>query len=274
MPQSPIRLISTDFDGTLLEVEAAPLVPSQLIDKITLLCEQGAVWAINTGRSLDLTLMGLKEGGFPITPEYILANEREIYVARGDGGTTPADWEPLGDWNQRCYRALEEMHHAAGNLIRRACDAFEKSGGGKVVHEHGRPAGVIASTIKGMDAFCETLNFLSGSQPLLGYQRNSIYLRFSHSGYDKGSSLRHLAAHLGIARDQIFAVGDQHNDLPMLEARNAGMLACPLNAIESVRQRVLDHGGYVAESPYGFGVLEALNHFDGTAALERQESAA
>jgi len=51
---------------------------------------------------------------------------------------------------------------------------------------------------------------------------------------DKGSGLRMLSQRLGIRREEIMAVGDQLNDLPML--RYAGLGVAVANAPEMVRQ--------------------------------------
>jgi hydroxymethylpyrimidine pyrophosphatase-like HAD family hydrolase len=49
----PIRLISTDFDGTLFAEFESPPIPAELTDLIARLQAQGAKWVINTGRDLS-----------------------------------------------------------------------------------------------------------------------------------------------------------------------------------------------------------------------------
>ena len=62
-------------------------------------------------------------------------------------------------------------------------------------------------------------------------------------------------------KPEIFAAGDHHNDVSMLDGRFAAMPACPANAIDNVKDAVRSAGGYVAEREYGAGVHEALLHF-------------
>jgi hydroxymethylpyrimidine pyrophosphatase-like HAD family hydrolase len=134
-----------------------------------------------------------------------------------------------------------------------------------IIKELGRPVGFIAKTEKQMETICSEIDLLNNSpESILKYQRNSIYLRFCHKDYHKGSSLQALAKHLGIETDAIFAVGDQHNDLPMLHPSIAGMLACPSNSIPEVVGAVEAGGGYVAAEAFGLGVLEAIEFFTGT----------
>lgn len=75
------------------------------------------------------------------------------------------------------------------------------------------------------------------------------------AGVDKGAGVRALAARLGIPMDQVLAIGDSRNDLPLFAV--AGRVAAPANAHPEVRARSDD----VASEPYGRGVLEILRRF-------------
>ncbi|PYL60195.1 MAG: HAD family phosphatase, partial [Verrucomicrobia bacterium] len=82
-----------------------------------------------------------------------------------------------------------------------------------------------------------------------------------HADYHKGAALGELARLLGVPREHIFASGDHHNDISMLDGRVAAMPSCPANAIPEVRNAVRNAGGYVAQKACGAGVHEALLHF-------------
>ena len=98
-------------------------------------------------------------------------------------------------------------------------------------------------------------------QPKFHYQRNTVYLRFCHADYHKGAALAELSRLLEIPREGIFAAGDHHNDVSMLDGHFAKYPACPANAIPEVKEAVRSAGGYVASKGYGAGVHEALLHF-------------
>jgi len=49
----PIKLISTDFDGTLFAEFENPPIPERLITLIGDLQARGAKWIINTGRDMS-----------------------------------------------------------------------------------------------------------------------------------------------------------------------------------------------------------------------------
>jgi hydroxymethylpyrimidine pyrophosphatase-like HAD family hydrolase len=97
--------------------------------------------------------------------------------------------------------------------------------------------------------------------PELGYQRNSIYLRFTHRDFDKGSALRELTRQLGVGPQFVFAAGDNHNDLSMLRSELAHGLCCPSNAIWEVKDQVRREGGLIANSPGSSGMVEAMQHY-------------
>lgn len=71
-------------------------------------------------------------------------------------------------------------------------------------------------------------------------------------GVDKASGVRALLAELGIAPEEVFAIGDGGNDLPLL--RLAGGSGAPANARPEVRAAV----DRVASQPHTAGVLELL----------------
>jgi len=65
----------------------------------------------------------------------------------------------------------------------------------------------------------------------------------------------------GLGAEQTFAMGDSHNDLEMLDVGVARSIACPMNSVEDVKQHVHGQQGYLSNSSYSVGVVEALGHF-------------
>jgi len=60
------------------------------------------------------------------------------------------------------------------------------------------------------------------------------YMEFNKIGVDKGAGLKHLAEILGIDISETIAVGDNYNDMPMLEV--AGLSVAAENAVEDVKK--------------------------------------
>src|ERR1051326_5037089 len=92
-----IKLLSTDFDGTLVSRVSEPVLDRKCMELIRDLQSIGTLWAINTGRSVDLLESGLTDFEFPIRPDFILTSERDIFRPGSNGDK----WEPFGDGNER-----------------------------------------------------------------------------------------------------------------------------------------------------------------------------
>ena len=92
-------------------------------------------------------------------------------------------------------------------------------------------------------------------------QRNSIYLRFGHKGYQKSSSLAAVAKQFSVPVENRFAIGDSHNDREMLDRSIAGMIACPANSIPEIIAHVQSQGGYLSQLDHSPGVVEAIRHY-------------
>src|SRR5215831_18120644 len=116
--RSPIRLLSIDFDGTLVSHATEPVFNSQCMELIRELQEAGAIWAINTGRSVDLLEKGLAEFALPIRPDFILTTERDVFRPGQNG----EKWEAFGDWNERCARDHAELFSSADSVLAQFVD--------------------------------------------------------------------------------------------------------------------------------------------------------
>jgi hypothetical protein len=252
-----LQLLSTDFDGTLVNHDVKPAVVPDLFRALRELKESGMKWLVNTGRSLWHLDDGLKrEFKFPIEPDFAIVEERDIYSRTRDGG-----WAPLDDWNGRAYRDHTELFHLATPLLAEILAFMEVLEGSEAVYDRGRFVGAVTRTVFDMDRLCIFLDKLGARLPLFSYQRNSIYVRFCHNAYSKGTALGELARQLGVERDHIMATGDHHNDLAMLDGRFAALVACPGNSCEEVKTAVRTAGGFLANGHASEGVVEAMRHF-------------
>lgn len=258
-PQTPRFVLSFDFDGTLHDPASDPPVPVEFFDAIReLRGRHQVVWGINTGRSLEYMIEGFAESCFPFLPDWVVTREREIHLPDGNGG-----WEPHVVWNERCETEIHGLFRHARELLDRLRHEVEQHTGAQWLEMVGEPAGLISRTEEEMEWIVSRITALVGDEPHLAWQRNSIYLRFGHRDFQKGSSLGEVARMHGVPTARCFAMGDSHNDLEMFEPVHAAMTACPANAVEEVRARVLSHGGIITRSVHGDGVLEALMHYFG-----------
>jgi HAD superfamily hydrolase (TIGR01484 family) len=252
-----IKLLSIDFDGTLVSRVSEPVLDAHCMQLIRDLQIGGALFAINTGRSVDLLESGLADFEFPVRPDFILTTEREVFRP-GDNGEK---WQPFGDWNERCARDHAELFSSSESILAEVVDFVNQKTKAQLLYHSQGLEGLRAESEEEMDRIVQFIEGARGKEPKFNYQRNTIYLRFCHADYHKGAALAELARLIDIPRENIFAAGDHHNDISMLDGQVAAMPACPANAIEEVKATVRDASGYVARLQHGAGVHEALQFF-------------
>lgn len=249
----PIDLFCFDFDGTLVDKEHSPSFEPSLARQLTEASNEGAAWVINTGRSLHHTLEGVLGHGIPITPDFIIAREHEIYAR-----TAAGRWSDLGVWNGEARLLHDTFYRHHSRVLGDIRQFVENERLGWWIEEAGDPAGVITHTEEGMARVIEFVHEHTAHWPDLGYQRNTIYLRFTHRSFDKGTALRELSRHLGLAPAQVFAAGDNFNDLPMLRREIAHHLLAPANSLPEVKAQVLAEGGTLSLLPASRAMAEAV----------------
>jgi hydroxymethylpyrimidine pyrophosphatase-like HAD family hydrolase len=250
-----ISLLSTDFDGTLAEgFNAGPCVTS-LASELDAVIAEGALWAVNTGRDLQSALRGLQELQAPVSPHYILTSERHIHRPDQQGG-----WHDYGDWNRICREHHELLFAESGRFFDRISGlADAHQGVGLLRNRVGVTEGLVAESEEILDEVIARLLEMPGRPEDFHYQRSNIYLRFCHRRYDKGSALGELSRLLEMPSAGILSIGDHQNDLSMLLGDVSGMVACPANAHQSVKEAVRNAGGHVSLLEAGAGTAEAIH---------------
>src|SRR6188768_515750 len=135
-----IRLLSTDFDGTLVAHDSDPVFDIRCMQLIQELQDDGAIWAINTGRSVHLLETGLIDFAFPARPDFILTSERDVFRPARNGGR----WEPYGDWNTRVARDHAELFASASAVLAEVLDFVQHKTRARVLYERDSVEGLIA----------------------------------------------------------------------------------------------------------------------------------
>ena len=252
--QQPTFLFCFDFDGTLVDEAPHPAVHPGLNAFLESVHAQEGIWAVNTGRTLFQALDGLAKHSIRPLPDYVMAKERELY-GRGRFNR----WVDLGDWNKRCQKEHKRFLKTHRKFFKRMRHYVESETAARYIDGAEETPGVVATSDEEMARICSFIDEERRGDELLSYQRNSVYLRFSHAAYDKGTVLQELARQLGLGPAQICAAGDNHNDLAMLRPEVAGYRVCPSNAIPEVQALVKSSpGGLIGAGRSSFGVLEAI----------------
>src|ERR1700761_4606690 len=99
----PIKLISTDFDGTIFAEFENPPIPEKLQQIIAGQQSRGVKWVINTGREMASLMESLGRAKISIEPDYLVLVEREIHSHDG------VRYVGLQEWNSQCTRSHEEL---------------------------------------------------------------------------------------------------------------------------------------------------------------------
>lgn len=250
----PDLLLSFDFDGTLHYAANPHPVPPEFFDVIRNLREtRNAVWGINTGRSIPYVVEGLVESSFPFLPDWVIAREREIYFPNSFGR-----FEPYQKWNKRCEEDIHKLFKKADKTLKHIRKEVESQTGAQYIELEGDPAGFISRTEEEMEWIVNHITPLVAEIPDLGWQRNSIYFRFGHKDYQKGTTLSEVAKFFQLDVARTFAMGDSHNDVEMLSKEHSGQAACPANSVDAIRNLIESRNGYIAKASHGYGVVEAL----------------
>ena len=247
-----LKLISTDFDGTIHTDFGDAPVPLALQDKLAALQARGVLWVINTGRDLASLMESIGRARMRVLPDYAVTVEREIH--RHVGG----HYQSVEPWNSRC---LHDHAHVFGDnapeigeLMRSLETRFDAT----FYNDNWSPICAIARSNAQMDAIQAELDAFSREVPELVAVRNDVYVRLSHRDYSKGTALQEIQRLSGLTPAHTLAAGDHLNDLPMLRPEVARWLVTLSNGLPQVKAQVAAHGGFLATKPAGEGVLEAL----------------
>ncbi len=251
-----LRLLSTDFDGTLIAHPSDGRCAPAFGDLLRCHRDSGGLWAVNTGRSLEHAAEGLALFASTVAPDFLLTSEREIFSRNDDGS-----WTPHSEWNDLCTERHDELFQSSASLLRTICGLAENSQDVTIIEEGGRPAGLITSSEKVMETVASFIDRESIAHPDFCYQRNTVYLRFCHRDYHKGAALGEVCRMLQIDRSVVLAAGDHFNDISMLDGRYAAYPCCPSNAIPEVKRTVRAAGGHVGSLPASDGIAEAWKFF-------------
>ena len=239
-PERRVRLVATDLDGTLL-LDGAPLrVSSRVRAALAAVQAQGVVVVLVTARNWRSVqeiaeLAGV--GGLAVcsngavvvdvaTSEIHAAHAMDVAVARAfvDGCREALDavcfgWETAhGAYREAEYHrhatatgAFSDVYTRAVQIVEHIADDHEIT---KLLVRHGSLAPL------------EMLDALAGAAAAAGVTltvSGGHFVEATAEGITKASAVAALCADLGIGADEVVAVGDQPNDLPMLQWAGRGV---------------------------------------------------
>jgi len=254
---SSIRLLATDIDGTLLNPQYQ--ISEGDLTALRQAHAAGIEIVLVTGRRHSFALPIAKQLGFDLW----LISSNGAVTRSLSGETFHRDLMPAETCRQLCH-AMQEFR---GNTVL----TFDKETKGAIVLERLDEIGasirrwieknmefiefvvpieraLVSDPVQSM--FCGTMQRMALALQALdrvGLEGKITVLRTEYpardlsmidvlnAGCSKGHALQRWAAHRGFHRDQVMAVGDNHNDVEMLEF--AGHPVIMGNACEELRTR-------------------------------------
>jgi Cof subfamily protein (haloacid dehalogenase superfamily) len=271
---SPIRLLATDIDGTLLNPQFQ--ISEGDLAALRRAHEAGIEIVLVTGRRHTFALPIAKQLGFDLW----LISSNGAVTRSLSGETFHRDMMPA----ETCRRLCGAMQEFRGNTVL----TFDKETKGAIVLERLDELGpsirrwleknmeyiefvvpienaLVTDPVQAM--FCGTMERMSGALPILEKsgmdglvtilrteypERDLSMIDLLNAGCSKGHALQRWAGYRGYRREEVMAVGDNHNDVEMLEF--AGHPVIMGNACEELRGR----GWRVTRGNHECGVAAAV----------------
>jgi len=252
----PIKLISTDFDGTLFAEFSNPPIPEDLQQLIADWQARGVKWVINTGRDMSGLMEALARSRVSVKPDYLVLVEREIHAHQD---SQYVGWH---DWNDACHRDHEKLFVRVRADLPRLVSWVNSRFNATVYEDAYSPFCLLAGNNADANVIHDYMEDYCSEVPNLKVVRNDVYARFCHAAYNKGTALAEICRRLKIPAEHVLAAGDHLNDLPMLLTQYARYLVAPANAVDVVKVVVRNQNGFVSDLPQGHGIAEGLRFFE------------
>ena len=272
------RLIAIDVDGTLLNRHGE--VPEANLAALREAASRGIHLVVITGRSYPFALpavAGLPDpltvvayngavarvrGGLTLatrhlpraTARRVLARTRAwrsstlVQFDRDGAGQTMVDTLSWDHPNRRgYYRKIQHLVQTVDDL-ESACEADDP-----VQVAFNGPTSAMASLIEalGAEGMTEGASVSVTAYPA----RDFTLVDVNALGATKGGALAHVAAHFGVPQADVFAVGDNHNDVDMLQWAGTGIV------MGNAEPELLALGLPIAASNDQAGLAQAIREF-------------
>lgn len=278
MPKFDHVLLASDFDNTLVYTQSAldngtdipPMCPRNR-EALRYFMDNGGLFAISTGRALPAFVNYAKD--VPMNAPCVIANGAAIYDFRTE------QYLYTAFLSERIYAHMNEV------LARFPTLAFEVYHDDRRIHamhinrfirDHEHLTRARVQEVERMEEIdlpiikvlfeeeyplLEELRAFLLSRPWGGEYEliysNEHLLELTASGATKGGMMLRLAELLGVARKDLYCIGDHRNDLPMLEV--SAVPFAPANSIPAV----LESGARIVSHCSDGAVADVVEYLDG-----------
>lgn len=252
-----IRCVALDFDLTMYDY-SRPQDTRVLVPWFQRLHDAEVMVGIASGRTLDNLRAELHKLEMPWTqpfPQFVI--HEEFYIHWPDAPVQ----EEIRQWNEACADAVHDLCRGFrpyfdacaaqmdGLGIGIECGVVENDAGLTLVLED--PAGAERARL--------LLQDMLPPDAAARVSRNHHILLATPAEYHKGAALDRLRLLAGIEARAVLAIGDNLNDLSMLEEPRGFQCATVSNADPKVRNVVAGRRGHQATKPIAFGIVELFD---------------
>lgn len=257
-----IRLICLDFDGTCVGYgeDGSAFLESSVIAFLNRAGEDGVEWCTNSGRTLESQLDILevsRQRGLKPWPEALMCGESFLFLRQVDRYLSHEAW------NRRAEATLTAFHRDLqaqyGAQLR---EIGQRYGAERLVFEDSATAYLLPTADPLVLGEClRDLNRLLEKVPSSYASRNGGWVFVGHSDFGKGRVLEIYIRERGLSGHEVLAVGDNLNDVEMLDGRVCRHVGCPGDSIAEVKDVVARASGIIATEPGPAGTLQVLRHY-------------
>ena len=267
--QLPYRLIVSDFDGTLRQTEGG--ISDGNLSAVEKYTESGGIFALCTGRMPISILPYAKQLGL----KGLVASYQGALISDIASGKVVRDGRiPFSDALEICLFLQEldlHIHVYDGDLLYVNKDDAFRAWYEKACNVHGiLTPFAISETVREKKISPHKIVIVCKAEErdeLLRCVSEKFAGRFYITtstenlveivarGCDKGGALRYLADYYGIPLAQTIAIGDNYNDLPMLQAAGLGV------AVENGEDTLKKKAGFVTRPCDDDGVAYVIRKF-------------
>lgn len=254
-----IKLIAMDFDWTLVDhTKGAEKIRKEIMTELNDFINKGNWAGIVSGREFWNFELEFQAFGVPWNkpfPNYVIGREAYIYKIK-DG-----DYEGIEEHNNPLKKKIINLNRVLSQYMGDILDMYEEAGiAVNNFYIYGHYAVEVHVEMTKAD---EALELMKEFVKEKGFKdaavhRNGMMITIYHKEAGKGNALFAAAKAFGLKPSEILAIGDNYNDISMIDGRFGFIGACVGNADDNIKKLVREGGGYVGEGVAHKGILDVL----------------
>lgn len=252
-----VRCVALDFDLTMFDY-SRPSDTLVLGPWFKRLHKDGLMLGIASGRTLADLQYELEKIGMSWRknfPEFVI--HEEFYI-HWPGSKAAAE---IALWNAECAAEVKEVCQVMRPFFDACAEQMAGLGIGIKAGVEETAAGLtlVLENPPGAEQARLLLQEIAGPSNPARISRNHHILLATPANHHKGAALEKLRSLAGFAPAEVLAVGDNLNDLAMMDHSLGFRCATVGNAEADVSRLVAERGGHQASAAIAFGVVELLD---------------